>query len=265
MKTVFIDQLNRKVEINFPPKRIISLVPSQTELLYDLGLDDEVVGQTIFCIHPHNKHQSKPRIGGTKKLNFDKIAELKPDLIIGNKEENDQLQIEELMKLYPVWMSDIKTLGDALNMIERVGELVNKKDNALKISIEIKNNFTQLTHHLSLLTFHSQVKTLYLIWREPYIAVGKNTFIDDMLKRCGFENVVNEPRYPEITINKLQLLNPELILLSSEPYPFKQKHIDELKTICPNSKVILVDGELFSWYGSRLLESVAYFKNISYL
>ena len=258
MKTVFIDQLNRKVEINFPPKRIISLVPSQTELLYDLGLDDEVVGQTIFCIHPYDKHQSKPRIGGTKKLNLDKIAELKPDLIIGNKEENDQSQIEALMKLYPVWMSDIKMLDDALNMIERVGELVNKKDDALKISIEIKNSFTQLTHHLSPKTPQS----LYLIWREPYMAAGKNTFIDDMLKRCGFKNVVEESRYPEISVNTLQLLNPELILLSSEPYPFKQKHIDELQSSCPNSKIMLVDGELFSWYGSRLLKSVSYFKSL---
>lgn len=255
MKRIFIDQMNRHVEIDFPPKRIVSLVPSQTELLYDLGLDEEVVGQTVFCIHPEKSYQTKPRVGGTKKVNFDIIAKLKPDLIIGNKEENDQSQIEKLIKFYPVWMSDIKTLNDALDMIEKVGDIVDKKENAKRISNQIFIKF------YSLPASNLHLPTVYLIWRNPYMAAGKDTFINDMLHRCGMKNVAtNETfRYPEITELKLQTLNPKLILLSSEPYPFKQKHIDELNVICPEAKVILVDGELFSWYGSRLLKSVEYF------
>jgi ABC-type Fe3+-hydroxamate transport system substrate-binding protein len=142
MKQILTDQMNRQVEISFPPKRIVSLVPSQTELLYYLGLKDEVVGQTLFCIHPEEMHKTKPRVGGTKQYKFDVIAELKPDLIIGNKEENEREGIEALAKLYPVWMSDIKTLNDALDMMTGIGELVNKKEKALELTTEIKNAST---------------------------------------------------------------------------------------------------------------------------
>ena len=250
--------MNRMVEIDFPPKRIVSLVPSQTELLYDLGLKDEVIGQTIFCIHPPSMHLEKARVGGTKKINLTIIESLKPDLIIGNKEENDQTQVEELMKHYPVWMSDIKTLEDALGMIIKVGELVDKKEKAIEISTKIKSGFD------SLAISQSHNLTLYLIWREPYMAAGNDTFINDMLKRCGLKNACNSmnSRYPEIDLITLQKLNPKFIFLSSEPYPFKQKHIDELKNSCPDSEILLVDGELFSWYGSRLVHSIEYFTSL---
>src|ERR1700741_1030662 len=120
----FTDQMNREIELKGSPKRIISLVPSQTELLWHLGLREELVGITKFCVHPEEMFHTKPRVGGTKKFDLKKIAELKPDLIIGNKEENEQVQIEELMKQYPVWMSDITNLDQALDMISRVGALV---------------------------------------------------------------------------------------------------------------------------------------------
>jgi ABC-type Fe3+-hydroxamate transport system substrate-binding protein len=255
MKRIFTDQMSRVVEIKFPPLRIVSLVPSQTELLYDLGLKDEVVGQTLFCIHPNNMHQEKIRVGGTKKMDLRIIEQLKPDLIIGNKEENDQSQIEELMKYYPVWMSDIKTLEDALDMIERVGEMVDRIGNAKKISSDIKDKFEMLS------VFETELSVAYLIWRKPYMAAGGNTFINDMLSRCGYKNLLSSEitRYPELTKDQIQTLNPGIIFLSSEPYPFKQKHIGELNVICPDAKVFLVDGELFSWYGSRLMKSAKYF------
>lgn len=255
MKRIFTDQMSRVVEIKFPPLRIVSLVPSQTELLYDLGLKDEVVGQTLFCIHPNNMHQEKIRVGGTKKMDLRIIEQLKPDLIIGNKEENDQSQIEELMKYYPVWMSDIKTLEDALDMIERVGEMVDRIGNAKKISSDIKDKFEMLP------VFETELSVAYLIWRKPYMAAGGNTFINDMLSRCGYKNLLSSEitRYPELTKDQIQTLNPGIIFLSSEPYPFKQKHIGELNVICPDAKVFLVDGELFSWYGSRLMKSAKYF------
>ena len=126
---IFIDQMHREVKIDSPPKRIVSLVPSQTELLYDLGLQDNIVGQTLFCIHPADKHKTKTIIGGTKKLKLELILALQPDLIIGNKEENEQQQIEYLMQNATVWMSDIYTLSDSLEMIKSIGEIVNKKDN----------------------------------------------------------------------------------------------------------------------------------------
>ncbi len=257
-----IDQMNRKIKVPVLPKRIISLVPSQTELLYDLGLDDEVVGQTLFCIHPDNMHQTKPRIGGTKKFNFDKIDALKPDLIIGNKEENDKAQIELLMEKYPVWMSDIVTFDDALDMINKVGKLAGKKAQANLISSTISTSFDGFKMDSN--PTEAPKSVLYLIWRKPFMAAGFGTFINEMINRIGLKNALpnTDVRYPELTNEKIAAINPDYIFLSSEPYPFAQKHMGELQAICPRSKIILVDGEVFSWYGSRLKHSVPYFKNL---
>jgi len=258
-KQKFTDQMGREIEINFPPKRIISLVPSQTELLFDLGLTNEIVGITKFCIHPKDKFKLTTKIGGTKKLDIEKIKSLKPDLIIGNKEENEKQQIEELIKHFTVWMSDIINLSDANQMIEKVGELVNKREEALMICSQIKNDFEQLEKSLVGITPKS---TAYFIWKNPNMLVGKNTFINEMLPYCGLKNVLELNRYPVINDEELKKLKPEVVLLSSEPYPFKTKHIEEFKIIWPNTKIKLVDGEMFSWYGSRLLRAADYFENL---
>lgn len=252
---LFTDQLQNKVELNSFPKRIVSVVPSQSELLWDLGLRDEIVGITKFCVHPLEMFQSIERVGGTKTLNIEKIRSLKPDLIIGNKEENEKTQIEILQKEFPVWMSDIYNLEDALDMIQLVGELVNKPTQAHQIKYNIENSFLNL---------QTNPKTgLYLIWNNPYMAAGKETFIGNMLHRISIQNVLDEnSRYPELSIEEIITLNPEIIFLSSEPYPFKEIHIEELQKKLPYSKIILVDGELFSWYGSRLLKSVNYFNKL---
>lgn len=245
----------REIKIPAIPQRIVSLVPSQTELLYSLGLNQEIVGQTLFCVHPKEMHLLKPRIGGTKKLLLDKIAALQPDLIIGNKEENDKEQIEKLMQQFPVWMSDIKDLSSALTMIEKVGELVGKTEEALKLSKQIDTEFK------SMLVQPEVIDCLYLIWREPWMAAGEDTFINDMLSKIGRKNVLEKgSRYPSLTQDQIIELAPKEVLLSSEPFPFKEKHILELKEILPKANIKLVDGEMFSWYGSRLLHSVNYFK-----
>ncbi len=252
---LFTDQLNNSIKLDTSPKRIISIVPSQSELLWDLGLRDELVGITKFCIHPQEMFNSIERVGGTKNLNIEKIRALKPDLIIGNKEENEQSQILELQKEFSVWMSDIYNLEDALKMIELVGELVNKSDKANGIKYQIQQSF---------LNIQQVSKTgLYLIWNKPYMAAGKSTFIGNMLQKIGVENVLpTNSRYPELSLDEIKSLNPEMICLSSEPYPFKEEHIKELQNELPNSKVVLVDGELFSWYGSRLTKSVSYFNEL---
>ncbi|MBK8368270.1 MAG: ABC transporter substrate-binding protein [Bacteroidetes bacterium] len=252
----FTDQLNNTIELKSFPNRIISLVPSQSELLWDLGLREELVGITKFCIHPQEMFKSIERVGGTKTLNIEKIRALQPDLIIGNKEENEQSQILELQKEFTVWMSDIYTLEDSLSMIEKVGALVNRVEAAKTITNNIQHSFLNLRQ--------LNKNGLYFIWREPFMAAGKATFIGDILKRIGFENKLSneQARYPELNLDEIKLLNPELIFLSSEPYPFKANHIKELQDILPHSKIVLVDGELFSWYGSRLQKSVAYFNEL---
>ena len=260
----FTDQLNRTVSIPSSPRRIISLVPSQTELLYDLGLRDEVIGITKFCVHPEEWFRSKKRVGGTKTYDFEKIAELAPDLIIGNKEENEQEQIEALMADYNVWMSDIYTLEDALEMIVKLGELLGRTTAAVELKTKIERAFAELDAFV-VNTRIKNKKVAYFIWRQPYMVAANHTFIHHMLKRCGFTNVFPEDtftRYPEISPLQLRAAAPDVILLSSEPYPFKEKHVGEFQQICSQAKIITVDGELFSWYGSRLLYAPAYFMNL---
>jgi len=251
------DQLNRILEIPKHPQRIISLVPSQTELLYDLGLDEEVIGITKFCVHPERWFRTKKRIGGTKQLNLSAIRELQPDLIIANKEENLQQQVEELEKDFPVWISVIRNLQDACDMIRMVGQLANKNERANEISDDVKNQFTQLD---SVEKNYERPKTAYLIWKDPLMTVGGDTFISDMMNRAGFNNVfANTNRYPVTSFEELNTLHCEFLLLSSEPFPFKQQHVDEMQKHLPNTSIVLVDGEMFSWYGSRLQHAPAYF------
>jgi ABC-type Fe3+-hydroxamate transport system substrate-binding protein len=260
----FIDQTERRITLNKTPQRIISLVPSQTELLFDLGLTEQVIGITKFCVHPDEWFQTKTRIGGTKQLKIEIIKQLRPDLIIANKEENVKEQVEELQNYFPVWISDVNNLDDAYEMIEQIGLITNKQDQATKILFQIKENFAGLeTCNLPAGQAGSKLTACYLIWQNPYMTIGGDTFINSLLEAAGFENMfVNKKRYPEVTIDELIKLNPEILLLSSEPFPFKQKHADELQAQLPNTKIVIVDGEMFSWYGSRLLKAPAYFKQL---
>lgn len=251
------DQLGRRVAVPFPPQRIISLVPSQTELLFDLGLAKKVVGITKFCTHPAEARAETAVIGGTKNFDLEKIATLKPDLIIGNKEENYQSGIEQLSAKYPVWLSDISNLAEALDMIRRVGFITGVKEKAEALALKISASFTALS------TTQPPVSAAYFIWRKPYMVAATGTFIDDLLRRAGFRNVFAElTRYPVVTAEQLAATAPERILLSSEPYPFGAKHRAEFQVICPAAKIEIIDGELFSWYGSRLQKSAAYFSQL---
>ena len=249
--------LQQATDLNYIPKRIVSLVPSQTELLHYLGLETETIGITKFCVHPQSWFKTKERVGGTKTVNLDKIKKIKPDLIIANKEENVREQIEELAADYPVWLTDVNNLADALQMIKDIGILTGKTETATALINSISIGFKAMPKT------EESVETAYLIWRKPYMSVGGDTFINDMLLQCGFVNIfASQKRYPAITIAQLQTVNCQLLLLSSEPYPFKQKHIDELSSQLPNTKIILADGEFFSWYGSRLQKAPQYFMQL---
>ncbi len=250
--------LGREMLVPARPQRIVSLVPSQTELLADLGLEREVVGITKFCVHPDRWFRGKTRVGGTKTVHIEKVAALKPDLILANKEENVREQIEALERIAPVWVSDIQTLDEALEMIRRVGALCGKPVEANSIAQTVHQNFSSLRLRASAVQ-----SVAYGIWRDPWMWAGGDTFISDVLNRIGWKNILQaHPRYPNIGLEALAALKPATILLSSEPYPFKEKHIAEVKAALPNAIVMLVDGEMFSWYGSRLLRAGDYFRNL---
>lgn len=250
------DQIGEHITLREIPKRIVSLVPSQTELIYELGCGSQIVGQTLFCIHPKEKFKNATKIGGTKTPKIDQIIASQPDLIIANKEENRLEDISILEKHAPVWVSDVNDLPSALEMIKSIGILVGAREKAMKITTNIESGFKTLTHS-------NYGTALYLIWKNPYMTVGGDTFIHDMICRAGFKNIYgNVKRYPEISEEEIIKVKPNVILLSSEPFPFKEKHIKELQALVPDTKILLVDGEMFSWYGSKLLQSCNYFTTI---
>ncbi len=257
MKTC-TDQMNRTVTLPvFPPQKTISLVPSITELLFDLGLENQIAGVTKFCVHPKDKCKSKTIIGGTKNIHPEKIQQINPDLIIANKEENEKGQIELLEKLYPVWLSDVDDFSGAIDMIFKVGEITGTEKVAQKFINKIHSNFLQITPP------EKKYKVTYLIWQEPYMTVGDDTFIHSMLQKAGLQNVFkNEKRYPEISLENIIERQTEILFLSSEPYPFKEKHKEAFEKLLPGIKIILVDGEMFSWYGSRMIVSAKYFMQL---
>ena len=261
MKRQFTDMTGRTIEVNYPPQRIISLVPSQTELLFDLGLNEEVVGITKFCIHPDEWFRNKKRVGGTKTVHIDIVKGLQPDLILANKEENTKEQIEELATLFPVWISNIQTIEGGLQMISEVGIITGKEAQAQQLLTEITTGFNTLQKS------NVPRRVAYFIWRKPWMCAGGDTFISDMISKVGWENVLaDQNRYPEINLEDLAQKQPDLVLLSSEPYPFKDTHIAEIQAAIPNATIKLVDGEMFSWYGSRMKLAVGYLEKLcSYL
>jgi ABC-type Fe3+-hydroxamate transport system substrate-binding protein len=231
-------------------------------------LDESVRGITRFCTHPPEWRKTKVNVGGTKKLKPDIIHRLQPDLIIANKEENTRDEIEGLAKHYPVWVSDVNTVPDALEMIKSVGEITNTVNKADALIQNIATGFTLFTERRYLFTRNALLKnhqplTAYLIWQNPYMAAGGDTFIHAMISACGLNNVFSQTRrYPVITINDIRNANCELLLLSSEPFPFTSKHVEELQQQLPDTSILLVDGEIFSWYGSRLLHVPDYFESL---
>ncbi len=240
------DDLNKPVNLDTQEPRVVSLVPSHTETLVDLGI--KVVGRTKFCIHPKIQIADISIIGGTKNPGVERIRALKPDLIVANREENNAEDVEKLRKIYPVYTSDISTFEDSLLFIKKISQLCQVTAKGHELSSQIRNKLEGIK------TQPRKLKTLYLIWREPWMTVGGDTYIHHMMRRMGYDNcTAQEMRYPSLSAEDIQALDPEVILLSSEPYPFSDKHIAEMCSILPQASIRLVDGETYSWYGTRIL------------
>ena len=257
------DQINTNHIFKQTPLRIISLVPSQTELLYDLGLENSIIGVTKFCVHPIHFLKDKTKVGGTKNPNFDKIKALNPDIIICNKEENSKEIIYECSKISTTWTTNIITIDDNFKMIQDFGQIFNKQEKACQL---IEKLSFALSDFKIFIKAKSIKKAAYFIWKNPYMVVGNNNYINEILRLNKFENIFENNdfesnRYPEIDIESLENLNLDLVFLSSEPYPFKENDKLEIKNFT-NANIKIVDGEMFSWHGSRLLLALEYFKKL---
>ena len=235
--------------------RIVSLVPSFTKTLFDFELDSsQIVGRTKFCIHPKEEVTKVQIIGGTKDLKLEKIRALKPDLILASKEENEKDQVESLQSEFNVWVTDIQTLIDNKEFLMQLGERLQKQDLAHCFNKKLDEMFNSLPK--------GPGKSLtYFIWKDPYLSVGGDTFIHAVIEQLGFKNSHEKSkRYPMITLEALA--KEQILLLSSEPYPFKEKHKEELLALYPHLKIHLVDGEAFSWYGTHLLEFESHYREL---
>ncbi|GAB5556258.1 MAG: helical backbone metal receptor [Schleiferiaceae bacterium] len=257
------DPTGHTIEMPSAPMRIASWVPSQTEYLVDLGLRDQIVGVTKFCIHPSDLLTRENNIGGTKKIWREKLLELQPDLVIANKEENTLEDVEWAREHFPTYTTDVVDIPSALSMLQDLANLcgVSKMGTSWVEKIELEFESLNLSAKASKTPTSdiSEISTLYLIWKNPYMAAGTDTFIHSVLDWSGLKNAIEKPRYPEISIEEINTMRPSLILLSSEPFPFSDKHIVELKNQLDYEPVIsVVDGEMFSWYGSRLLKTPMY-------
>jgi ABC-type Fe3+-hydroxamate transport system substrate-binding protein len=252
------DALGRPVVLSKRPERIISLVPSQTELLVDLGVEGRLLGRTRYCIHPREKLATVPAVGGTKRVDLSLIQTLKPDLVIAEKEENPQDVVDSLAALAPVYVTDVVSISSAVSMCRDVGQLAGLAPEAERLAAQIEaamNGAKNLVERPE--------RVLYLIWRKPWMAAGEGTFIHACLEHIGFKNAVSpSTRYPELDLDSLVSLNPDRVFLSSEPFPFKESHAEEIRSALPRARVELVDGELFSWYGSRMLKMPAYWNSL---
>lgn len=250
------DQLDRTITISQAPKRIASLVPSQTELLVDLGLEQQLVGITKFCVHPAHLKSQIEVVGGTKKVHFDKIEKLQPNIIICNKEENTKEMVSQLEEIAPVWISDVQSFSSSLDLIDSLGAIFSVEAQAQMLRKKIEGEFQSFSVFMK---DKPKRKVAYLIWKNPYMAAGRKTFINEILRLNNWENFIADPnsRYPEIELNSLQ--QADLVLLSTEPYPFKEADVIEIKNAL-QKEVHLVNGEYFSWYGSRLQHAFSYFK-----
>lgn len=252
------DQIGTRLAIDRTPQRIVSLVPSQTELLVDLGLEDHIVGVTKFCVHPRHLRGEKEVVGGTKQVDIAKITALQPDIILCNKEENTKEIVERLQAITSVHTSDIITVQESLELILQYGVIFKKEKEAQQLATAITK---ERTDFLKEMKKSIQNSVGYFIWKEPMMVAGGDTFINTLLEEAGFTNAFTsvEGRYPEVQAK--QLIDLDYIFLSSEPFPFKEEHIALFKKNT-TARVVLVDGEYFSWYGSRLLNAYAYFRDL---
>ena len=249
------DALGRTLRLDAPPCRIVSLVPSLTELLAALDLDDETVGITRFCVHPAEWKKEKQIVGGTKNVRVDRVEALRPDLVLASKEENRREHVEALARFAPVYVTDIATVEDSIREIRAIGQITDRAEQADALADRAKAGFADLDDTAPA----TPLRAAYLIWRDPWMATGGDTYISDVMRRAGFANVfAAHDRYPTVALSDLAAA--DVVLLSSEPYPFADEHAAEVRAAAPGVQTALVDGEAFSWYGARTAEAPAYLR-----
>lgn len=245
---------------NPPYRRIISLIPSVTESLFDLGADEQIAGITSYCVSPRPQVFRKPKIGGTKNPDLGKIRQLEPDLIIANVEENRKEDVLELEKLCDVYLNFPKSVADTKVLLEHLALLTGREAEPYLSAIDLAVRGQK----------PRSGSVLYLIWNDPYWTIGEDTYIADMLRLRGLQNAIQVPdrRYFPLSSEQIEASGSEIVLLPSEPFRFRELHREEFALRFPalpavrSGKILLADGRMTSWFGTRTPNGILYLNRL---
>ncbi len=255
------DAFGRPFELVEAARRIVSLVPSITENFFSLGVGDRVVGVTKFCTEPPEGVATKPKVGGQKNPQIDAISDLKPDLVVANVEENRKADVEAMWTAgLSVLVTFPRTVREGIQLIRDLGVLTGKTDGAEAIAGRCEATLAEVEQGFA---DRLPARVFCPIWRRPYMTINGDTFVDNMLRTCGGENIFRgrQERYPTVTLGEMAALKPEVILLPDEPFPFGDRHLADFRAfpdvpaVC-TGRLCLVDGKVLSWYGPRIAESL---------
>lgn len=243
------------------PRRIVSLVPSTTELLCDLGLADRLVGVTVYCVEPRDVVRDKAKVGGEKDPDLERIRRLEPDLVVANVEENVQAHVETLREWgIAVWVTYPRNVPDSLQMIRELGEVTAVPERAAALLDKLA---PLAAHTRALAAARSPVPVFYAIWRNPYMTINTDTYLSDVLATCGAANIFADrtERYPVVTLDEAAARQPSVILLPDEPFRFRRVHLKDFEPYrdvpaVRDGRIHLVDGKPFSWHGRRLADAL---------
>lgn len=242
-----IDDRGMTLRLDRPPMRLVSLVPSTTETICDLGLRERLVGRTRFCIRPRDL-DDVPKVGGTKDVDVDAVLSLSPDLILANQEENVPDQVTALAEHVPVYVAATATVDGAVADLSRLATLLGADATPWLSRIDAAR--------ASLAPWQARrLRAITYIWREPWMACGGDTFVSSVLAEAGVDNVLADTsRYPTVSPETLKDLDPDLVVLPTEPFPFKASHADALADVSglPRTRFVGMDGQVLTWHGTRL-------------
>jgi ABC-type Fe3+-hydroxamate transport system substrate-binding protein len=249
---VFRDVLGHTFDFPAPPRRVVSLVPSLTETLFDLGAGDSVVGITDFCIFPPTLN--RPRLGGTKTPSIARIRQLEPDLVYVNVEENLRRHADEIAAFAPVFATEPKTVDDVATLIALLGAIHGREDRANELN-------QQLTANRELRTAFTFVVP---IWKKPWMWCGGDTYVSDLVEQAGGRNLLGDRlRYPTIDRDEVLALEPDVVFLPDEPYLFTDADAEELHGVTPARIVGPFPGHLFTWHGTRTIEGLRFLRRLA--
>jgi ABC-type Fe3+-hydroxamate transport system substrate-binding protein len=262
-----VDAWGRSLTVTERPERIVSLVPSLTEALFAFGLEQEIVGVTRFCVEPRRGVADKTKVGGTKALDVAKIKALEPDLVIASAEENGPEDVTQLIDHgCPVFVTLATSVESAIDLLRQLATITGTTAAARPIIQEAKE---ALAFAVAAGASGERVRVFCPIWRNPYMTCGRATYVDDVITVCGGRNVFGErqERYPQLELGEMAALDPQVILLPSEPYRFTKRHKADFRafadvTAVKNGHIFLIDGRMLTWYGPRIARSLSEVKRL---